>query len=420
MAAPHVGLAGSARALLLASLPLLAGPAAANDATLPDWNQVRPVLVGSGLAGPVDFALAPDGSVWFVELYEGNVTRLDPRANRTEVKHRVEVVKQFDERGLVGLALDAAFRDNGAFYIFYTRPDPAEPDGGRNRLARVEGGQEHVLLDDMTAFKRHNGGRILVAHDGTLFVSTGDLERGTPAQDAGSPYGKVLHLTRDGQPAWGNVEGLVFTTGHRNIYGLAQHPTKGELYATENSVARRDEVNLLRAGANYGWPLCEGFHRAGNSTPCDDPRFTPPLMAFYDNRTAAPTGAAFLLGQLYWASWNEGSIHHLWWDDGTGEWRDRVVFDTDGRIADLEVGLDGRSLYYSTWNEVWRLEFPTMPPGVEKPHLPPGWQPPEGGALDAVTGGTGFLDGAPRAVPAAGAALAALALALAAARARRP
>lgn len=373
---------------LMLALPLLglSPGVGANDATLPDWKEVKATKVAGGLAGPVDFAFAPDGSVWFVELYEGNVTHLDPATNKTTVMfHANNVVSKFDERGLVGLALDHDFAKNGAFYVFYTRADPAQPDGGWNRVSRIEGGKETVLLDNVTAFKRHNGGRILMMNDGNLLVSVGDNEKGSPSQDPKSLLGKILRMTRDGKPVPGNLNGgLVYTLGHRNVYGLAQHPTSGDVYATENSVGRRDEVNLLQPMANYGWPVCEGMSLAGKDDPCSDARYRLPLMQFYANHTAAPTGATFMLGQFFWASWNEGALHHLWFDDGNKQWRDRTVHETEGRIADVEVGPDGRTLWFSTWTDLWKLEFPSLPPGVEKPHLARWWDGMYGAAAKAA------------------------------------
>jgi glucose/arabinose dehydrogenase len=211
---------------------------------------------------------------------------------------------------------------------------------------------------------RHNGGRILFVPDGSMFVATGENDKGAPAQDPSSLLGKVLHLFPDGRPAPGNVEGYVYSLGHRNMYGLAYDAATKRLFATENGNAERDEVNLIVAGGNYGWPACEGFVRFDfaiqddTSTPCDDPRYKPPIGEFYANRTAAPTGAAVLRGTLYWASWNEGTIHRMVEDPGTGAWKDDVVFRTVGRINDLEAGLDGASIYYSNWTHILRLDIP--------------------------------------------------------------
>lgn len=350
----------------------LAGHAAAAD--LP-WKDLRPTAVLSDLGGPVDFALASDGSVWWNEYYTGNVTRYDPATGSREVRFHADPVPQGVERGLVGLALDPDVGRNGVFYVYYTVADAAHPEGGTNRLSRVDHEQETVLLT-LSAARLHNGGRILIAPDGSLFVATGENDRGTPAQDPASLLGKVLHLYADGRPAPGNLQGHVYSMGHRNMYGLAYNTKTHQLFATENGNAERDEVNLILAGGNYGWPSCEGLvqydYAKGQDTdrPCDDPRFTPPLGEFYANRTAAPTGAAVLDGKLYWASWNEGSIHRLV-QASDGRWTDEMLFRQPGRINDLEAGLDGRSLYFSNWTHILRLAVPVeAPPAGPNPAAP--------------------------------------------------
>ncbi|HJQ93758.1 MAG TPA: PQQ-dependent sugar dehydrogenase, partial [Candidatus Thermoplasmatota archaeon] len=323
----------------------------------PSVGQATVVL--SGLQGPVDFALLPDGSAWWLEYYSGNVNRQDLATGEREVMFHVEPVVD-GERGLVGLGVNQETADAGTFFVYYT---VAEGDEANiNRLSRIDDGQETVLLTT-TSDVRHNGGRILVQPDGTLFVSTGENDLGDPAQDPASLLGKVLHIKQDGTPAPGNPQGRVYSIGHRNVYGLAYDPESQRLFATENGNAERDEVNEIVKGHNYGWPECEGLveydyvskdNQKPTSRPCDDPRFTMPIGEFYPTRTVAPTGAAVLDGRLYWASWNQGAIHRLV-QHANGTWTDSVVYQYGGRINDLEAGLDGKSLYYSNWTHIMRV-----------------------------------------------------------------
>lgn len=164
------------------------------------------------------------------------------------------------------------------------------------------------------------------------------------------------------------------------MYGLAYDPATRRLFATENSNAERDEVNLIEPGRNYGWPFCEGFvyydaaKDEDTDRPGDHPRFTAPIGEFYPNTTAAPTGATIFHGHLYWASWNEGAIHRMKEDPATGKWMDQVVYRPGGRINDLEAAPDGGALYYSNWTHILRLdvpaalaEFPAPPPAQSRP-----------------------------------------------------
>jgi len=334
----------------VASLLCLAPGAAA---PLPQWSQVQPTLVVGGLDMPVDIEVAPDGAVWFIAL-KGTVHRYDPATKATELVHEVPNVVTGGERGLVGFALAQDFAKNGTYYLYYTQRT-ADPTGGENRLVRMQDGKE-TLLVTVPGAKEHNGGRIVVAPDGTLFVGTGENQLRDPAQDSKSLLGKILHLDRDGKAVAGNLDGLVYSKGHRNVYGLARNPENGELWSTENSGWRRDEVNRIQAGGNYGYPECEGQGLNGVDTPCPTTKgYIFPLRTFYEDRTAAPTGATFWRGQFLWASLNEGSIHHLWQDAATGAYEDKIVLETGGMpILDLAVGPDD-ALYYSTTDNIHRV-----------------------------------------------------------------
>lgn len=325
---------------------------------LPEERAAATSVVLGGLGGPNDFAFAPNGDVWWIEYYTGNVTRYNASAETRSVMFHADPIPNGIERGLVGLALDPAIVENGVFYVFYTVADPNDEEGGTNRLSRIEDGNETVLLTT-TAAPMHNGGRILFAPDGSMFVSTGDNNLGDVAQDPRSPLGKIHHLWPDGRPAAGNIAGTVYDLGHRNVYGLAYDEATHRLFATENSHMERDEVNLVEPGNNYGWPLCEGsvaydFDRLlPLDRPCSD-EFTGPIGEFYETGTTAPTGAAVLGGELYWASFNHGHVHRMTEDPATGTWWDEVVAETGGRILDLET--DGTYLYYSNWSAILRLE----------------------------------------------------------------
>jgi glucose/arabinose dehydrogenase len=336
----------------------------------PSQAQVTTVL--SGLNGPVDFAMLPDGSAWWLEYYTGDILRQDLATGQRTVEFHVQPIVD-GERGLVGLGVDQGTADNGTFFVYYSLTGGTE--GDINHLSRIDRGQETVLLTT-TSSVRHNGGRIIILPDRSLFVSVGENDKGYPAQDPDSLLGKILHILPDGSAAPGNPHGRLYSLGHRNVYGLAYDPMLNRLFATENGNAERDEVNEILPGHNYGWPACEGSVKYDYKTkddqratkdPCTDPAFTAPLGEFTPTGTVAPTGAAILDGHLYWASWNQGSIHRLD-QEADGTWNDTVVFHNGGRINDLEAGLDGHSLYYSNWTHILRLE---MSAPADAPKLTP-------------------------------------------------
>ncbi|MCA1813237.1 MAG: PQQ-dependent sugar dehydrogenase, partial [Halobacteriales archaeon] len=275
-----------------------------------DWSRARATVLAADVDHPNDVAVAPDGSLWFTLVFEGNVKRLDLGTRAiTQVWHApIWTSADYSERGLAGLAFAADAATSGAYYLYYTHDDASRPDGV-NRLVRMDGWNETVLVDGIPAAEHHNGGRIAVAHDGSLFVSTGDNDRKDPAHDLGSPLGKVLHVSPEGKPMPDDVAGLIYSYGHRNVYGLAIEPVTGAVFATENNNAWRDELNLLRAGKDYGYPACEAFAVRDSDAACPS-GYERPLLQFYGDHPAAPTGMAFWQGGLYWASFNEASIHH--------------------------------------------------------------------------------------------------------------
>lgn len=356
--------------LALATLTLLVSTTA--QAAKIDWTDAVASPVLEGLRLPVDIQVAPDGAIWFVEI-AGNVSRFDPATGQREVVHRVPDVVTGGERGLVGFALAGDFAETGAYYLYYTQRTD-DPEGGINRLVRIADGQEKLLLT-VPGAKEHNGGRILVAPDGNLFVSTGENQLRDPAQDPSSLLGKILRVQPDGSPVQGNLAGQVYSRGHRNVYGLALDPDTGELWATENSGWRRDEVNRIEAGGNYGYPECEGHSLNGVDPPCPtDKGYIFPVKTYYENKAVAPTGAAFWRGGFHWASLNEGSIHNLW-PEGEG-WSDEVVLDHGTSIFDLAVGPDD-ALYFSTFDGIWRVDLPKDDPDSTGPQ-------PQGGGEGAT------------------------------------
>ena len=169
----------------------------------------------------------------------------------------------------------------------------------------------------------HDGGRLLFAPDGNLFVSTGETGQGELAQGRDSLGGKILRITPQGRPAPGNpVRGSpVWTMGHRNVQGLA-FDGRGRLWATEFGQDTWDELNRIEKGRNYGWPLVEG---RGTLAEYRNP------YVQWRPAEASPSGLAYLDGAL-WA----GSLR------GARLWRIPVTANGVGQPQDYFVGAYGR------------------------------------------------------------------------------
>jgi len=141
----------------------------------------------------------------------------------------------------------------------------------------------------------HNGGRLVFGPDGMLYASTGDTTNSALSQDLGSLGGKVLRMTPTGKRPRGNPfpDSLVWTFGHRNVQGLAFGPG-GRLFATEFGQQTVDELNVLRPGRNYGWPIHEGAS--------GDPGFVDPIAQWSPTSTASPSGVAIAGSSAYVAT----------------------------------------------------------------------------------------------------------------------
>jgi glucose/arabinose dehydrogenase len=305
-----------------------------------------------GLEVPWAIAFAPDGRAFVTErpgrirlLRDG---RLDPNPVATlSVAH-------VGEGGLMGLALHPEFPRQPFVYVYYTY----EQNGLRNRVERLreQDGRlvrDRVILDDIPGARIHDGGRILFGPDGMLYVGTGDAAERALAQDRQSLAGKILRLTPDGgvppdNPFPGSP---VYSLGHRNVQGLAWHPRTRRLYASEHGPSgelgrAHDEVNLIRPGANYGWPevLC-GTPRPG---------FVDALACSGDE-TWAPAGATFVTqgawrGRLLVANLRGSHLRvFILNEDGTGVERQERMLEGFGRLRDVVAGPDG-ALYVLTSN----------------------------------------------------------------------
>ncbi|GAA1482644.1 PQQ-dependent sugar dehydrogenase [Gordonia sinesedis] len=203
---------------------------------------------------------------------------------RTREVGRVADAEPRGEGGLLGIAV----RDNWLYAYLTTRSDnriqrfALSGDAGNLTIGRPE-----TILDGLPAASIHNGGRIAFGPDGMLYATVGDAGQRDNAQDRTALGGKILRMTATGQVPEDNPfpRSLVYSYGHRNVQGIAWGDD-GTLYASEFGQNTWDELNVIRPGGNYGWPIVEGIGETNDSAYID------PVQQWPTDE-ASPSGIAF-------------------------------------------------------------------------------------------------------------------------------
>ncbi len=228
------------------------------------------------------------------------------------------------ESGLLGVAVDPQFSQNKYIYLYYT-------NAGGNRVSRFvlndKLENETVILDKIPSATIHNGGRIKFGPDGKLYITTGDANNRTSAQDINSLSGKILRINKDGTvPSDNPYKNYVYTYGNRDPQGLTWNPN-GILYESEHGETQNDEINILISGGNYGWPIYQGNNTA--------PGYQLPLFAS-TNFTLAPSGMAFYNKKLYVAGLRGSQVRQIILsDNGTSINGQQAILTQLGRIRDV-------------------------------------------------------------------------------------
>jgi len=226
---------------------------------------------------------------------------------------------------------------------------------------------DHIIIDKIPGGRIHNGGRIKVGPDNKLYITTGDAGNPALAQELASLGGKILRIDLDGRIPRDNPvpNSPVYSLGNRNPQGLAWN-SKEVLYESEHGQTAHDEINIIKPGANYGWPLVQGNEEA---TKVDTEK---PLIQSGDE-TWAPSGITFveqgpwkgkllvanLKGQqLLSVSLNKnGTVVksvEAWLKDEYGRLRE-VIEDKDGAIYITTSNMDGRGNPYKTDDIIIKL-----------------------------------------------------------------
>jgi glucose/arabinose dehydrogenase len=297
-------------------------------------GEPRAEKIASDLAAPWGLVTLKDGSFLISERDARKILRVRNRS--TSLVRTIDEASPAGEGGLMGLAIT---KDEKTVFAYCTAADD-------NRIVSMSWdgrdlGAPKVILKGIPKGFIHNGGRMVIGPDDYLYVGTGESGDGSLSQDKDSLGGKILRLRVDGRPAPGNpFDNEVFSYGHRNVQGLA-FDADGRLWASEFGQHNWDELNLIREGANYGWPEVEG---SGNVKGMTNPKVV------WRTRDASPSGLAYWQGEL----WMAGLRGERLWEiplDGASTGDPIAHFRGDyGRLRTVAVAHDGNSLLLSSSN----------------------------------------------------------------------
>jgi aldose sugar dehydrogenase len=270
-------------------------------------------VITSALKRPWGIATLPDGRFLITE--KGGTMRIVTSTGKlSDNISGIPPVNAAGQGGLLGLAIDPEFANNRMVYWAFSENTP---QGNLTAVAKGALSADERRMENVTVIYRatpayrgtlHYGSRILIDKSGNLIVSTGersDLVTRPQAQDLNSALGKIIRITKDGQPASDNpLKGRagarleLYTYGHRNVQGLAFHPETGDLWENEFGPRGGDELNIIQPGRNYGWPtITYGLEYSGEKVGTGitkqegmeqpvyywDPVLSPSGMTFYNS-----------------------------------------------------------------------------------------------------------------------------------------
>lgn len=265
---------------LLAAIAVLPAGAASADETFGVPGE--PTEVVGGLSMPWAIGWLPDGKSALVTERDSFVVSLvTVEGERTELGEVPETETTGNEGGLMGVAVSPKWDGTSNTDVFFMH---TSSDG--NRIAKMAFDGQALsdyapIVQGIEKNTNHNGGRLAFGPDGFLYATAGDAQNGDSAQDQDSLNGKILRFDTAGQPAPDNPFGtVVYSMGHRNPQGLAWD-ADGRLWSSELGDGQTDELNLIEAGNNYGWPICEGE--------CNEEGMTNP-KATWSTSEASPSG----------------------------------------------------------------------------------------------------------------------------------
>jgi aldose sugar dehydrogenase len=387
-----------------ASVPLVAcggadspaPPPAPTPPAPPPAGPARATVLNSTLASPWGMAFLPDGRILVTQkggsiviLSANGATKSNPLAN-------VPAVVSSGQGGLLDVVIDPDFSTPGSEWVYFSYSEAGTGGSGTavNR-GRLDVANNRLIDVPATPIFRqlpkvggsgHFGSRLVFRADKTLFVTLGERQLESPAQDLTGHLGKVVRINRDGSVPAGNpnlgagARPEIWSYGHRNPQGAALHPGTGELWELEHGPFGGDELNIARAGNNHGWPLrsygcsyADGgnnvpncrigggthapsyvepvSHWPGASAPVPSPSIAPSGLTFY-------TGSGFpeWQGNLFFGALAGTALWRVALNGNAEASRERLFASLGERIRCVRQGPDGWLYFLTDSGRLYRVD----------------------------------------------------------------
>lgn len=325
----------------------------------------------TGLQTPTALAFANDGRAFITE--QGGYIRLVKKGRLLAAPFAKVKTTSVGERGLLGIALDPKFETNRYVYIYFTVPESQL----FNRIARLtvdpntpdvaQKGSFKIIMDlPKLSATNHNGGAIHFGPDGKLYAGLGENAVRENSQSLTTRLGKILRINSNGtiptdNPFYSQTSGVnraIWAMGLRNPYTFAFDPVDGRMFINDVGQSTWEEVNRGKAGANYGWPTCEGT--------CSTSGMTNPIYAYRNLGGAAITGGTFNRGKNFPSSF----AGDYFFSDYLRNFIKRLApsgqvssFHTSAKSpVDLAMGPNGKLYYVSIGSgKLYRISYAPRP-----------------------------------------------------------
>lgn len=324
-------------------------------------HNFRVVRILDDLNYPWSLAILPDGRMLISER-PGQLILFD--GIQTQLVNGLPEIRAQGQGGLLDVVVHPDYAVNGWIYFTYASPDG---DNTSTTLARAQlDGTEFINLEVLYTQNpsqspgRHYGSRIAFPGNGTVLFTIGERGLRQPSQDLNDPAGSTIRLNEDGSipsdnPFTGRDDALpeIYSYGHRNAQGLTIHPESGAIWQHEHGPRGGDALNIIRPGANYGWPIATYGRNYGTTTrigiePHEDPNITVPIT-YWVPTSIAPSGMAFYFdeafpkwkGNLFIGALGQQHLRRLVLE-GEEVVHQEVLLERElGRIRDVRTGPDG-------------------------------------------------------------------------------